>query len=1189
MESSSDDLRNRGLFWCNCEHTCQRLYPIVGGDLRHQQSRPQPLNSVNAGYDSACRITQRSLDYTWSFIPGGLYHTTTRTRTSSTPTGYSSTLTRHDPAGTSANTRCGLAPLASDNAEQLGRPSFTKVPMDTSDGEGMTDIRPFTPPTFSPPPTSPPCTSPRPPPSTMQPLSLQLSRDSEPRDHMAVQVPSTAARSRASHSTSTSGTRPKRTRRAARVRAAPIGYDSDDDIDALPAPRVAQPLADDGLGLYDDSDGGEDIHNNPLLHTQAVGENGEPVEDTTRPTNAMPPPPTLALDTPPRYDPPIDPRAVYLGAHTSWVARLFIFLVAFLNAKHHLPFRACNLLLHCCVPILRTLEVIETDDNDFPQTLNTVIRKLDLQDRFTVFPICAGCHRLFPTSTPVNAVCPACDKRLYKPVSNSIFRRITGQPAKPPPPVCAAPFQLPSHLFADFLAQPGNEAACELWKTRQPATDQLHDISDGRVWNEAKAPDDTPFFSRTGGDQGELRLGITISLDWFGRKSSVYGPSHSSGVLSICISNLPRSKRYRASNLLVSFMTPGPREPTGEELQHYMKLVVDDLLTLFTDGVVYITPDSPEGRRIRVVLLAVICDHPALCKVSGFADHAHDEAPCPKCKAKKTEMFTDRGLRNQFPPRTHDEHRHRMNEWRGIDNTKDRNQHFKDHGSRWSELARLPYFDLVRHSVIDPMHNLLLGIARDQWYYRWIKTSVIRASTKTLNRELGIIHKFLATFETPVWMGKLPNRVGETAGGSLTADEYKLATTTAWAIIIPVVWDAFVDEATRDQEAALAAFPAQHMEWQAKWEAWQGRQSTSSASTRTRKKGQESSDDPEPDEPTQPKVRMHPDESLNFLRLAASLKIFCGSSVELSLLPRATSLLQDYLILYRQIHGVEALKPNFHWATHLSDQILDYGPVYNFWAFLSERLNKIHSAAAHAENDIVRSVMQYMVSDEPEGAGTLRDAVVSDELASGTRVEPGSQVVISDPRKRPTLSDPALAYMRNYYNAAAQAAGLSLSFAVARQVNAVPDALTLDRFCTLYHYALLDGRRIIPTSEARRQSAASALVKVNLPSAVGIYGEVVSIFSHRQNNAPPSVVTSRLFAEIRWMRELDLSPVRDDPWSDFPELDVRCFELGVYHSLATFPPIIPFDSITCAIARGVIETTDPPMWITTPLDRHPKT
>lgn len=35
------------------------------------------------------------------------------------------------------------------------------------------------------------------------------------------------------------------------------------------------------------------------------------------------------------------------------------------------------------------------------------------------------------------------------------------------------------------------------------------------------------------------------------------------------------------------------------------------------------------------------------------------------------------------------------------------------------------------------------------------------------------------------------------------------------------------------------------------------------------------------------------------------------------------------------------MKPNHHWAIHIPAQIYDYGPLYTFWAFLIERLNKI--------------------------------------------------------------------------------------------------------------------------------------------------------------------------------------------------------------------------------------------------------
>jgi hypothetical protein len=35
------------------------------------------------------------------------------------------------------------------------------------------------------------------------------------------------------------------------------------------------------------------------------------------------------------------------------------------------------------------------------------------------------------------------------------------------------------------------------------------------------------------------------------------------------------------------------------------------------------------------------------------------------------------------------------------------------------------------------------------------------------------------------------------------------------------------------------------------------------------------------------------------------------------------------------------MKPNHHWAVHSPGQLRDYASVYNFWTFLTERLNKL--------------------------------------------------------------------------------------------------------------------------------------------------------------------------------------------------------------------------------------------------------
>lgn len=42
--------------------------------------------------------------------------------------------------------------------------------------------------------------------------------------------------------------------------------------------------------------------------------------------------------------------------------------------------------------------------------------------------------------------------------------------------------------------------------------------------------------------------------------------------------------RYDIGNMLLPLITPGPSEPDGQELQEYLKVLVDDLLNLYEDG-----------------------------------------------------------------------------------------------------------------------------------------------------------------------------------------------------------------------------------------------------------------------------------------------------------------------------------------------------------------------------------------------------------------------------------------------------------------------------------------------------------------------------------------------------------------------------------------------------------------------------
>jgi hypothetical protein len=48
-------------------------------------------------------------------------------------------------------------------------------------------------------------------------------------------------------------------------------------------------------------------------------------------------------------------------------------------------------------------------------------------------------------------------------------------------------------------------------------------------------------------------------------------------------------------------MTPGPTEPTAEQLQNYLKIVVEDLKRLYDTGIQVETPEHPEGGYSTLV------------------------------------------------------------------------------------------------------------------------------------------------------------------------------------------------------------------------------------------------------------------------------------------------------------------------------------------------------------------------------------------------------------------------------------------------------------------------------------------------------------------------------------------------------------------------------------------------------------
>ncbi|KIP02072.1 hypothetical protein PHLGIDRAFT_503171 [Phlebiopsis gigantea 11061_1 CR5-6] len=98
-----------------------------------------------------------------------------------------------------------------------------------------------------------------------------------------------------------------------------------------------------------------------------------------------------------------------------------------------------------------------------------------------------------------------------------------------------------------------------------------------------------------------------------------------------------------------------------------------------------------------------------------------------------------------LPARDGPEHLCKAQEYANLDTKQEHDMFFAEHSTRYFELSRLPYFDPVKMSIIDPMHNIILGVVKTQWYDTRIQTKTLHPETSALKTtcELNDIHEHL--------------------------------------------------------------------------------------------------------------------------------------------------------------------------------------------------------------------------------------------------------------------------------------------------------------------------------------------------------------------------------------------------------------------------------------------------------------
>lgn len=248
---------------------------------------------------------------------------------------------------------------------------------------------------------------------------------------------------------------------------------------------------------------------------------------------------------------------------------------------------------------------------------------------------------------------------------------------------------------------------------------------------------------------------------------------YSIGVIYLVFMNLPRSERFKRENVILVGIIPGPKEPPLN-INAYLSPLVDELLILWNEGVKirhYGSQIFPEC--FKAALLCVACDMPASRKVCGFTGH-HSKKGCNKCT--KTFNIGGIGVPNDysgFEPcelRNIVEHRRQIDEISAQSTQELRNSTESSYGSRYSELLRLPYFDCVRFTVVDPMHNLFLGTAKHMMEI-WLDSSTLTAS------DLQHAQDKVDSSRVPSDLGRIPTKIAKMFVG-FTAEQWK-----TWIIV----------------------------------------------------------------------------------------------------------------------------------------------------------------------------------------------------------------------------------------------------------------------------------------------------------------------------------------------------------------------------------------------------------------------
>ncbi|CDO68121.1 hypothetical protein BN946_scf185044.g29 [Trametes cinnabarina] len=400
-----------------------------------------------------------------------------------------------------------------------------------------------------------------------------------------------------------------------------------------------------------------------------------------------------------------------------------------------------------------------------PRDIRTVLSRLGLDPDIVRYASCPRCSQTYPPNlnTPDDPYPRHCTFReTDKPICGAaLVQRVTHaatsqhSPARETfAPVRTFPYSpLLSWIAKQFSRERVESVMQSAWlRSAPPAGASLTDILQSPAFRQFRGPDGNLYSEQAGSD---VHLVFGLFIDWFnpgGNKQA--GKSRSVGAIYLVCYNLPPELRFLQEHMCLLGIIPGPNEPSVHELNHFLRPLVDELLVLWRSGIwLSQTALHPAGRLVRAAVIPLICDLPAMRKAAGFAGHGSTHF-CSFCLLKKPNM---NDLSRPWPSRTWQEHLNIASIWRDAPTEADRTAIFDEHGLRWSELLRLPYWDPTRYAVVDAMHNLFLGDLRHHCRDVWGINIKDKSSSKAVPHTPAEQQEWLTRLVTALRDSVLPN------------------------------------------------------------------------------------------------------------------------------------------------------------------------------------------------------------------------------------------------------------------------------------------------------------------------------------------------------------------------------------------------------------------------------------------------